>query len=226
MPIAPSPNRASRPGRHPLAMDWACLNDASQPPDDVERLARRTAEAEESRLISSYEHAVRRAASGNAHEAIESLRAVLAHALTNREDVSARLLRVKFLSLKNLGRLLDERGTAASEDDEAARTDREEAVRCYASAVEIDDTDALVWGRLGRAAVAVGSMAVARMAYERAVSASPRNQLFLEDLSEVCLSAGDFETAKALAGAVMEIDPGNARARAMKRARTTKRGMM
>lgn len=199
-------------------MDWACLNDASQPPDDVERLARRTAEAEESRLISSYEHAVRRAASGNAHEAIESLRAVLAHALTNREDVSARLLRVKFLSLKNLGRLLDERGTAASEDDEAARTDREEAVRCYASAVEIDDTDALVWGRLGRAAVAVGSMAVARMAYERAVSASPRNQLFLEDLSEVCLSAGDFETAKALAGAVMEIDPGNARARAMKRA--------
>ena len=112
-------------------MDWACLNDASQPPDDVERLARRTAEAEESRLISSYEHAVRRAASGNAHEAIESLRAVLAHALTNREDVSARLLRVKFLSLKNLGRLLDERGTAASEDDEAARTDREEAVRCY-----------------------------------------------------------------------------------------------
>ena len=130
-------------------MDWACLNDASHPPDDVERLARRTAEAEESRLISSYEHAVRRAASGNAHEAIESLRAVLAHALTNREDVSARLLRVKFLSLKNLGRLLDERGTAASEDDEAARTDREEAVRCYASAVEIDDTDALVWGRLG-----------------------------------------------------------------------------
>ena len=46
MPIAPSPNRASRPGRHPLAMDWACLNDASHPPDDVERLARRTAEAE------------------------------------------------------------------------------------------------------------------------------------------------------------------------------------
>jgi len=203
-------------------MDWACLNDAPGGADDAARLARRTAEAEESKLTATYEQAVRRAAAGASADAIDALRRVLGHALTNRADISARLLRVKFLALKNLGRLLDERARGAEAEAEAeAEADRDEALRCYARAVELDDEDGVLWGRLGRAAASCGRAAMARMAYERAVTLCPKNQLFLEALSELCLRAGDFESARAIAGVVVTMDPANARARAMKRAPET-----
>ena len=190
-------------------MDWACLNDAPAAADDAARAAKRTQEAEESRLATAYESALRNAASGDADGAIDALRRVLNHALTNRPDASARLTRVRYLALKNLGKLLERRG--ASED-------ADEALRCYARAVEMDDRDGALWGRLGKLACARGELGVGRMAYERAVTLSPRNQLFLEELSELCLSAGDFESAKALASVVASIDPANERARTMKRA--------
>ena len=202
-------------------MDWACLNRGQDGADDAARLARRTAEAEESKLIAAYEQAVRRAAAGASADAIDALRRVLGHALTNRADISARLSRVKFLALKNLGRLLDERardGGGGGDDDDG---DRDEALRCYARAVELDDEDGVLWGRLGGLAVACGRAATARMAYERAATVCPGNQLFLEALSELCLRAGDFESARAIAGVVVRMDPANARARAMKRAPET-----
>ena len=105
-------------------MDWACLNRGQDGADDAARLARRTAEAEESKLIAAYEQAVRRAAAGASADAIDALRRVLGHALTNRADISARLSRVKFLALKNLGRLLDERardGGGGGDDDDGDR---------------------------------------------------------------------------------------------------------
>ena len=213
-PRTHTPSRRHRTAREPTTMDWACLNDAPALADaDAERKAKRTQEAEESRLASSYESALRLAADGSLDDAIDGLRKVLSNALLNREDASSRTLRVKFLALKNLGKLLERR--AASAEDGA------EALRCYARAVEMDDGEAALWGRLGRLACAKGELGVGRMAYERATSLSPRNQLFLEDLSELCLTAGDFESARAIAGAIAAIDPANARARAMKRAPET-----
>ena len=198
------------------SMDWCALNDGAERganADEAHAAAARTAEAEESRLAASYESALRAAASGDRATAIEALRHVLGHALTNDgENMSAGLARVKFLALKNLGRFLEE---DAARSNATTKGDGSEALRCYAAAVELDDEDMMLWRRLGGAAAARGELSVARMAYERGIALRPTNQLLLEDLSEVCLAAGDLDAARGLAREILRHDSTHVRARAM-----------
>lgn len=201
-------------------MDWAALNEApTQAEAFATASAKRTTEAEESRLASAYESALRNAANGDRASAIDALRRVLTHPMTNARDLSARLTRVKFLALKNLGRFLeDETLKKGTQAEDAVDADGDEALRCYAAAVEIDDEDAMLWRRLGSAATRRGEFSVARMAYERGVRLSAKNQLLLEDLCEICHASGDYESAKGYAREVVKLDPTNARAKTMKRA--------
>lgn len=202
-------------------MDWAALNEApTQAEAFATASAKRTTEAEESRLASAYESALRNAANGDRASAIDALRRVLTHPMTNARDLSARLTRVKFLALKNLGRFLEDETLKKGTEGEnaAADADSDEALRCYAAAVEIDDEDAMLWRRLGSAATRRGEFSVARMAYERGVRLSAKNQLLLEDLCEICHASGDYESAKGYAREVVKLDPTNARAKTMKRA--------
>ena len=142
------------------------------------------------------------------------------------------MTQVKFLALKNLGRLLaetaDERETTdAAEPVSVGTPDRVEspgveedyalALRCYAAAVEIDGSDVGLWRRLGALAARRGLPHVARHALEMGVAVHPRHPLVLEDLAETLLAVGDFSACRRVATVLTSIDPRHARAEQMKR---------
>jgi len=204
-------------------MDWCALNVDRDREGVAERAlaTKRTTEAEESRLTACYEYALKLAASGDRGGAIDNLRAVLSHALANAANISFELARVKYLALKNLGKLLedeDDERERASGRGARGRADGDEALRCYAAAVEMDGEDVMLWRRLGGAAAARGEYGVARLAYERGIALRPKNQLALEDLGEVLLAVGDLDSARAIGREILKIDPSNARASGMARA--------
>ena len=106
-------------------MQWAALNDGGRVADPASAAsARVTSEAEESRLTSSYEAALYFIRDGNHEDAARELRGILEHPMmseapTHRIVASLRrevggtpvtltptMTQIKFLSLKNLGRLV------------------------------------------------------------------------------------------------------------------------
>jgi hypothetical protein len=106
-------------------MQWAALNDGGRVADPASAAAARvTSEAEESRLTSSYEAALYFIRDGNREDAARELRGILEHPMmseapTHRIVASVQrevggtpvtltptMTQIKFLSLKNLGRLV------------------------------------------------------------------------------------------------------------------------
>ena len=119
-------------------MQWAALNDGGRVADPASAAsARVTSEAEESRLTSSYEAALYFIRDGNREDAARELRGILEHPMmseapTHRTVASLRrevggtpvtltptMTQIKFLSLKNLGRLVADLADEAEARDRA-----------------------------------------------------------------------------------------------------------
>ena len=118
-----------------MALQLAALNDplsGARGDGGVEE-ARRTTEAEESLLTSAYETALLFIRDGKREDAVRELRGILRNALmTDRDDddddapsLTPTMTQVKFLALKNLGRLVadlaierEDGGSSGSDDDD------------------------------------------------------------------------------------------------------------
>ena len=155
---------------------------------------------------------------------------------TPEMTLTSTMTQVKFLALKNLGRLVADRAerrekevttqrendgggpTEAIEDDARTNLDADFALalRCYAAAVEIDGTDASLWRRLGALAASRSLPHVARYAFERGLAIAPKHPLMLEDLAETLLAVGDLDACAYIAGLLRKVDPGHARALRMR----------
>jgi calcineurin-binding protein cabin-1 len=233
-----------------MALQLAALNDplsGARGDGGVEE-ARRTTEAEESLLTSAYETALLFIRDGKREDAVRELRGILRNALmTDRDDddddapsLTPTMTQVKFLALKNLGRLVadlaierEDAGSSGSDDDDdddddddadadLTATERDlaadyaEALRAYAAAVEIDATDSSLWRRLGALASRRNLLHLARHALERGLVARPNHPLLLEDLAEVLLAVGDYPACAHVAGLLLRLDPRHSRAREMR----------
>ena len=145
---------------------------------------------------------------------------------TPEMTLTSTMTQVKFLALKNLGRLVAERAerrekeSRRDDDDDDTRANLDAdfalALRCYAAAVEIDGTDASLWRRLGALAASRRLPHVARYALERGLAIAPKHPLMLEDLAETLLAVGDLDACAHIATLLRKVDPGHARAARMR----------
>lgn len=71
----------------------------------------------------------------------------------------------RFLSLKNLASVFLQLGPEYSEN----------AMQCYLQAVELDWGDVVVWNQLGTLSCSMGSLGMARWAFEQGLISSPTN---------------------------------------------------
>ena len=268
--------------RDKMALQIAALNDLTRGGGRhgsaaARAAARRTTEAEESRLTSKYEHALLFMRDGALVDAERELRSILDHDMMSgppnhrplEEDpvpapkprgrelddtdtdgdseyeseddtpeitLTSTMTQVKFLALKNLGRLVAERAEKREQQFYAQLLDsyaeekemnhsiaRDEltedyalALRCYAAAVEIDETDAQLWRRLGSLAAANRLPHVARHALERGLILAPNHPLMLEELAETLVAVGDLDACAHVAGLLLRVDPGHRRAKRMR----------
>lgn len=257
----------------PRLAAWAAINDQEEAAPDPNAV---TLEAQESKAISAYEHALRCSQSGQPHDAqvelaqagqsfpflggeaaagsdrrgaccccrlqVAAFRLVLADPVVGT-GASEQLLRIKYLSLKNLGALLAGAAETAAE-----------ALRCYCDALEVDDSDVVLWNRLGtlvsRAgpapfplrcacggllgssdealklsaaapsyppsqAAQQGAWAAARHAYERGLECDPAHPSLQDKLLLLLLHVGDAGAAKAMAAEILRRNPRHATARAL-----------
>ena len=144
---------------------------------------------------------------------------------TPEMTLTSTMTQVKFLALKNLGRLVADRAErrekeSRRDDDDDTRANLDAdfalALRCYAAAVEIDGTDASLWRRLGSLAASRRLPHVARHALERGLAIAPTHPLMLEDLAETLLAVGDLDACAHVAELLRKVDPGHARAARMR----------
>lgn len=71
----------------------------------------------------------------------------------------------RFLALKNLATVFLQRGSNF----------RENALKCYLQAVEIDSKDSVVWNQLGTLSCSMGLLSISRWAFEQGLVCSPNN---------------------------------------------------
>ncbi|EFN52259.1 hypothetical protein CHLNCDRAFT_139170 [Chlorella variabilis] len=170
-----------------------------------------TLEAQESRIISSYEHALSLIQALRADEAEASLRQLLAEPLVE-ECATDQLHRIKFLALKNLGDLLARRGPTPGGVPAA--------LAAYCRATEVEGDDAGLWNKLGTLASGAGYWAAARSALERGLELEPSHPTMPDKLLQLLLHVGDTGAAAALAAALLRANPRHAGAAAAAAAAT------
>eukprot|EP00854_Cymbomonas_tetramitiformis_P011263 gene11263-13310_t len=171
-----------------------------------------TAEAQEAHLVQRYEVALSSLRNGHKAAAKGLLREILDNdylianvkGATSVSGAASSLLQIKFLTHKNLARILE------LEEDRSAV---EEALREYADACAIDGSDVVMWHRMAMTAASLGRMSVARVALEYGLRHSPQHPLLITELLEVLLELHDLPAALAFAEYRLELDPLDARAR-------------
>lgn len=189
--------------------------------EDVEE----TQEAQESRLRQKYAHVLRARAKGEVQEAktavLELLQAPMLAQPGDRnacfgnqeipEDVKRQeeiqcspvVRQLRFLVAKQAGELLELDGVASWQ----------RAAKCFANALSVNGEDVGLWRKLGRICLQHGAVAAARNALEAGLACQPENPLLLQALLETLVEARDRIAAHRVARKLLEIDPGNPKAR-------------
>ena len=111
------------------------------------------------------------------------------------------MLQLRFLALKNLANVFAQQG----------RMYYEKVVQCYLHAVEIDEKDVVVWNQLGTLSCALGSLNIARRAFEQGLKCSPNNWNCMEKLLEVLIAIGDEVACLAISKLLLRKWPSHSR---------------
>jgi len=88
----------------------------------------------------------------------------------------------------------------------------EKAVQFYLQAVDIDEKDVVVWNQLGTLSCALGSLNIARRAFEQGLKCSPNNWNCMEKLLEVLIAIGDEVACLAVSKLLLKKWPSHSRA--------------
>ncbi|KAJ3687084.1 hypothetical protein LUZ61_016248 [Rhynchospora tenuis] len=118
------------------------------------------------------------------------------------------LRQLRFLTLKNLASVFLQLGLDYNEN----------AMQCYLQAVELDWGDVVVWNQLGTLSCSMGSLGMARWAFEQGLRCSPTNWICMEKLMEVLISIGDEVQCLAISKRLLEKWPSHSRAMHVKNA--------
>ncbi|WOG89454.1 hypothetical protein DCAR_0208692 [Daucus carota subsp. sativus] len=166
-----------------------------------------TKEAQEFHLSQTYHEGLRKLQSKEYEKAQELLEEVLKDPILSsvQADVSAsdgHLLQLRFLALKNLATVFLQRGSNF----------RENALKCYLQAVEIDSKDSVVWNQLGTLSCSMGLLSISRWAFEQGLVCSPNNWNCMEKLMEVLIAIGDEVACLSVAELILRHWPSHSRA--------------
>ncbi|XP_078148770.1 tetratricopeptide repeat (TPR)-like superfamily protein isoform X3 [Carex rostrata] len=112
------------------------------------------------------------------------------------------LRQLRFLSLKNLASVFLQLGPEYNEN----------AMQCYLQAVELDWGDVVVWNQLGTLSCSMGSLGMARWAFEQGLISSPTNWICMEKLMEVLIAIGDEVQCLGVSKRLLEKWPSHSRA--------------
>ncbi|XVE70975.1 hypothetical protein DITRI_Ditri10aG0113000 [Diplodiscus trichospermus] len=166
-----------------------------------------TKEAQEFHLTQTYHDGLLKLQAKEYEKARELLESVLKDPLISNAQVDnditdGHLLQLKFLVLKNLATVFLQQGSSHYES----------ALRCYLQAVEIDKKDSVVWNQLGTLSCSVGSLSIARWAFEQGLLCSPNNWNCMEKLLEVLIAIGDEVACLSVAELILRLWPSHSRA--------------
>jgi tetratricopeptide (TPR) repeat protein len=109
------------------------------------------------------------------------------------------LRKVRGLCFKMLSQIAEEQG------------DKDTAMRRLGDALALDDSDVIMWHRLGCLALDVNRLNVARTAFERGLKLRPHHPLFLDKLCEVAFAIGDFDACRSAADMLLTLAPAHPR---------------
>ena len=109
------------------------------------------------------------------------------------------LRKVRGLCFKMLGQIAQEHG------------DKDAALQRWGNALAMDDRDVVMWHNLGRLALELGRLNVARCAFERGLELRPNNPLFLDKLCEVTYHIGDFGACRSACELLLALAPAHPR---------------
>ncbi|KAL4539362.1 hypothetical protein Ndes2437B_g02257 [Nannochloris sp. 'desiccata'] len=170
---------------------FAVINEEGRAEHDA---SQQTIEALESRVIDEYERALREIQANNSIEAEAAFRSVLSDQLVI-DGATEQLQRLRFLSLKNLAGVV------------ASPSRAHEALQLFALAAQEDASDVALWDRYGTLAAETGEWAVAKSAFEEALSRDPRHPTISTKLLQILVHIGDTTRANAFAKYCLEQDP-------------------
>ncbi|TKY74519.1 Calcineurin-binding protein cabin-1 [Spatholobus suberectus] len=166
-----------------------------------------TKEAQEFHLSQTYHEGLLKLQAKEYEKARELLESVLkdpliANAQVDGSASDGHLLQLRFLALKNLAAVFLQQGS----------THYENALRCYLQAVEIDSKDSVVWNQLGTLSCSMGSLSIARWAFEQGLLCSPNNWNCMEKLLEVLIAIGDEVACLSVTELILRHWPSHSRA--------------
>lgn len=166
-----------------------------------------TKEAQEFRLTQTYQEALLHLQAGEYLKAQNLFEAIIQDPLVASAELehnasSGHMLQLRFLALKNLGNVFAQQG----------RMYYEKAVQFYLQAVDIDEKDVVVWNQLGTLSCALGSLNIARRAFEQGLKCSPNNWNCMEKLLEVLIAIGDEVACLAVSKLLLKKWPSHSRA--------------
>lgn len=166
-----------------------------------------TKEAQEFRLTQTYQEALLHLQAGEYLKAQNLLEAIIQDPLIASAELehnasNGHMLQLRFLALKNLANVFAQQG----------RVYYEKAVQCYLQAVEIDEKDVVVWNQLGTLSCSLGSLNIARRAFEQGLKCSPNNWNCMEKLLEVLIAIGDEVACLAVSKLLLKKWPSHSRA--------------
>eukprot|EP01018_Ginkgo_biloba_P039569 Gb_33410 [translate_table: standard] len=170
-----------------------------------------TKEAQEFRLTQLYQEGLLQLQAGEYLKAQSLFEAIIQDPLIASAELEnnasdGHMLQLRFLTLKNLANVFAQQGSVYYE----------KAIQCYLQAVEIDAKDVVIWNRLGTLSCALGSLNIARRAFEQGLNCSPNNWNCMEKLLEVLIAIGDEVACLAVAKLLLKSWPSHFRASLVK----------
>ncbi|XP_053615199.1 calcineurin-binding protein cabin-1-like [Plodia interpunctella] len=112
------------------------------------------------------------------------------------EKVTSPLFNLKYLCYKNLASMLS---TAGAVDD---------AIECYCSATDLDDTDVTLWHRLGQLCMKAKKYEMALQAFQRGTDRNPRHWPCLDKIVTLLLGLDCKEECIFTIYDALQLDPG------------------
>ncbi|XP_078149129.1 calcineurin-binding protein 1-like isoform X3 [Carex rostrata] len=85
-------------------------------------------------------------------------------------------------------------------------------MKCFLQAAELDGDDVVLWNQFGTLSCSMGSLSMARFAFEQGLRVSPTNGICMEKLMEVLIAIGDEAQCLGLAKQLLNKWPGHIRA--------------
>ncbi|XP_065182437.1 calcineurin-binding protein cabin-1-like isoform X1 [Sycon ciliatum] len=165
----------------------------------------RTKEAQESAALQKYNSALALQQSGKLEQAKISYGELLELPLVNEENDGDNTtgVRLKYLSLKNLAAISIASGC------------QEEALAYFVDAAAVDGSDVVLWYHMGRSALAQQRLALARHAFEVALSLHADYWPCVDSLCSVLFAIGDYHSCLDAVLDALELDGTYERGRAL-----------